>query len=457
MNPKPASALFTDFYELTMAQAFWHSGTNASATFSFFIRSYPPDRGYLVFAGLADMLDYLERFRFDPEELDYLRALGRFQPDFIDHLARLRFTGAVRALPEGTIFFANEPAVEVTAPVVEAQLIETYLLNELNLQSLLAGKAARVRTAARDAQVIDFGARRTQGIDAAHKLARVSYMVGYDATSNTQAGALYDIPVAGTMAHSFISCFSSEPDAFRAYAAAFPDSSTFLVDTYDTLEGTKNAIVVAREMNAKGQRLHGIRLDSGDLLALSRQTRALLNDAGLAGAQIVASGGLDEFEVDALVRAAAPIDAFGVGTKVGVSADAPWTDCVYKLVRYADRPVVKLSPKKQTLPGPKQVYRCRDPAGVWQRDLIARENEPSPRGAEPLLRLVMTGGRRLEPAPSLRQLRDRFRAEFAALPEPHKALRAPAHFEVTISSELESLQRQVVEETLRRESGGEGR
>jgi nicotinate phosphoribosyltransferase len=454
----PSLGLFTDLYELTMAQAYWQSGQTAPATFSLFFRKYPPDRAYFVCAGLADVLDYLERFHFTPGDLAYLRSLRRFDEAFLHYLGQLRFTGRVRALSEGSLFFINEPVIEVSGPVIETQLVETFLVNQINLQTILATKASRVMCAARGRQVIDFAARRTHGVETANQLARVSYLVGFDGTSNALAGARYGIPVSGTMAHSYITSFTSEIESFRQFARSFPDTSTFLVDTYDTLEGTKKAALVAREMREQGHRLQAIRLDSGDLLDLSRKARALLDEAGLPEVQIFASGGLDEFEVDELLRAGAPIDAFGVGTKVGVSADAPWTDCAYKLVEYAGRPVLKLSTKKQTLPGPKQVCRSRDSGGSYLRDVIARADE-RPEAGEPLLGEVMRGGKRLRPEATLDELRRRFRQEFACLPGRHKALRSPELYDVRISTELDRLQQRIVQETKARElgPGGEGK
>ena len=458
MRPADLSlGLFTDLYELTMAQAYSLSGQTASATFSLFFRKYPPDRAYFVFAGLADVLDYLEGFRFSPLDLEYLHSLGRFSRDFLEYLRQLRFTGSVRALPEGIIFFIDEPVVEVTGPVIEAQLVETFLVNQINLQTILATKASRVVHAAQGRQLVDFAARRTHGVEAANKLARVSYLVGFDSTSNTLAGGLYGIPVSGTMAHSYVTSFQSEIESFRYFARSFPDTSTFLVDTYDTLEGTMKAALVAREMREQGHPLRAIRLDSGDMLDLSRKARVILDEAGLPEVEIFASGGLDEFEVDELLRAGAPIDAFGVGTKVGVSADAPWTDCAYKLVEYAGRPVLKLSTKKQTLPGPKQVFRFRDAGGTYLRDVVAKAEERS-EGGEPLLGEVMKEGRRVAPDPTLEELRKRFRREFACLPQRHKALRSPEVYDVRIGKELEQLRQRIVRETTARElgSGGDG-
>jgi nicotinate phosphoribosyltransferase len=358
---------------------------------------------------------------------------------------------------EGALFFVNEPVLEVTGPVIEAQLVETFVVNQANLQSLLATKASRVVQAARGREVIDFAARRTHGVEAANKLARVGYLVGFGGTSNTLAGALYGIPVSGTMAHSYVMTFESEAEAFRCFARSFPDSSTFLVDTYDTLEGARKAAAVAEEMAGQGHRLRAIRLDSGDLLDLSRKARALLDEAGLPEVQIFASGGLDEFEVDDLLRAGAPIDAFGVGTKVGVSADAPWTDCAYKLVEYAGRPVLKLSAGKQTLPGAKQVFRHRDPRGGYLRDVIARVEERWG-GGDPLLGEVMREGKRLGPGPTLEELREKFRQEFACLPRRHKALRSPDPYDVRVSEELDRLQQRIVREAKEREisPGGDG-
>jgi nicotinate phosphoribosyltransferase len=447
---EPSLALFTDLYELTMAEAYGDSGQTGSATFSLFFRKYPRDRAYFVFAGLADLLDYLENFRFTPADIEYLRSLNRFHEDFLRSLERLRFTGSVRAVPEGSPFFINEPVIEVTGPILEAQLLETFLVNQVNLQTILATKASRVVYAARGRAVIDFAARRTHGVEAANTLARVCRLAGFDGTSNTMAGALHGIPVSGTMAHSYVTAFEEEIESFRHFACSFPDHSIFLVDTYDTLQGTRKAAVVAQEMRAQGHRLQAIRLDSGDLLELSRKARAVLDEAGLPEVQIFASGGLDEFEVDRLVRAGAPIDGFGVGTKVGVSADAPWTDCAYKLVEYAGRPVLKLSTRKQTLPGPKQVFRYRDPKGNFLRDVIGGAGE-SPEGAEPLLGEVLRGGKRLRADPSLEELRERFQREFACLPERHKVLRSPETYDVQLSRELADLQQKVVEETKKRE------
>ena len=361
--------LFTDLYELTMAQTYFAQAMTAEATFDLFIRSYPPNRGYMVCAGLEDTLDFLQGVSFGDGARQYLGETGMFTGDFLDYLGDLRFTGRVRALPEGRIFFANEPILEVTAPVVEAQLVETLVINRLNLQSLQATKAARCSWAARGRVLSDFGARRAPGVDGALTMARSGYIAGFQSTSNVLAARRYGIPPAGTMAHSLITSFPTELEAFRAYAKAFPHRTILLLDTYDTIEGAYNAAQVGKEMENDGHRLVAVRLDSGDYGELSRQVRQILDDAGLPYVQIVASGGLDEYEIHSLVQSGAPIDIFGVGTRVGTSSDAPYTDMSYKLSCYDGRPVMKLSTDKISPPGAKQVYRLRDQMatlnGTW--------------------------------------------------------------------------------------------
>ena len=443
----PSEALFTAFYELTMGQAYWQSGQTDMATFSLFVRRQPPNRGYLLFAGLDTILDYLEGFRYTSEDLEYLRSLGIFDPAFLDYLGGMRFTGTVRSLREGSLFFANEPAVEVTAPIIEAQVLENYLLNRVNLNTVLATKASRAVYAARGRPVTEFGSRRTPGLDAADALARVSYMVGFSGTGNVHAAARHEVPPAGTMAHSFVTSFAHEIDAFRAYAASFPNSSVFLVDSYDTIEGTKNAIQVAEEMRSRGNELAAIRLDSGELLGLSRQCRLLLDGAGFPGVKILGSGDLDEYQIEALLADGAPIDGFGVGTKVGTSEDAPWTDSVYKLVEYQGAPVLKLSPGKETLVGQKQVVRLSDGDGQYVSDRIVLASEPTDEPAtETLLTTVMERGVRVAPPRSVASARARFSDEFRRLPEVYKSLRSPASYPVTVSPELKRLQGQTAEQ-----------
>ena len=439
--------LFTDLYELTMSQAFLRQGMSATATFSLFTRTYPPNRAYFVSAGLEDVLDYLSNLNFSERAIDYLRATDIFSDDFLEYLSGVRFTGSVRAIPEGRLYFTDEPAVEITAPLIEAQLAETFIINQVNLQSMLATKAARCVWAAKGRGIADFASRRTQGTDAALKMARASYIAGFSSTSNVMAASLYGMPPAGTMAHSFISSFPSELAAFRAYAASFPDRTILLLDTYDTIAGTWNAVQVAKEMEAGGTRLMAVRLDSGDFDDLSRKVRKILNESGFDDVKILASGGLDEYELETLVNDGAPIDLFGVGTKAGVSADAPWSDMAYKLVCFDDRPVMKLSPDKVSLPGAKQVFRTKDANGMFAKDIIALHDEELP-GGLPLLEEVMRNGKRTGQPVTLEEVRKKFQEDFSSLDGRFKVLNNPPRFPVSISGKLERLTSEVREEAL---------
>ena len=439
--------LFTDLYELTMSQAFLRQGMSETATFSLFTRTYPPNRAYFVSAGLEDVLDYLSNLNFSERAIDYLRATDIFSDDFLEYLSGVRFTGSVRAIPEGRLYFTDEPAVEITAPLIEAQLAETFIINQVNLQSMLATKAARCVWAAKGRGIADFASRRTQGTDAALKMARASYIAGFSSTSNVLAASLYGMPPAGTMAHSFISSFPSELAAFRAYADSFPDRTILLLDTYDTIAGTWNAVQVAKEMEAGGTRLMAVRLDSGDFDDLSRKVRKILNESGFDDVKILASGGLDEYELETLVNDGAPIDLFGVGTKAGVSADAPWSDMAYKLVCFDDRPVMKLSPEKMSLPGAKQVFRTKDANGMFAKDIIALHDEELP-GGLPLLEEVMRNGKRTGQPVTLEEVRKRFQEDFSSLDGRFKVLNNPPRFPVSISGKLERLTSEVREEAL---------
>ena len=436
------AALFTDLYELTMAQGYFRQGMSSQATFSLFVRPSRVKRSYLVSAGLEDVLRYLEEFSFSSSAIDYLRSTSTFTDDFLDYLGSLRFTGRVRAIPEGRIYFHNEPALEITAPIIEAQIVETLVINQVNLQSLIATKAARCLWAGRGKALVDFSLRRAHGVDAGMKAARSSYMVGFSSTSNVLAGKAYGLPIAGTMAHSFVTSFEREIDAFRAYAESFPDDTVLLLDTYDTVAAAAKAAEVGREMEALGHRLRAVRLDSGDLLGLSRDVRRVLDEAGLDYVRVLVSGGLDEFQVEELVQAGAPIDAFGVGTRMAVSGDAPWLDMAYKLVKYAGRPVLKLSTGKVSLADEKQVFRLRDDEGRLRGDVIGLSDETPPEsGAEPLLEIFMENGEMLAPPPAIEELRERFRIEFAALDDRFKVVKNPAKYPVRLSSRLRRLQR----------------
>lgn len=440
------AALFTDLYELTMAAAFFREGMREPATFSLFARRLPPTRAFVLAVGLTDALEFVRAFRFTLDGLDYLRSLGRFEPGFLEYLADLRFTGDIRAVPEGTAVFPDEPLLEVTAPVIEAQLLESALLNICHVRSVLASKAARVVLAARGRGLAEFGLRRSHGTDAALQAARCAWIAGFGSTSDVLAGFRYGIPLSGTMAHSFVTAFSDELEAFRAYARAFPDTAVLLVDTYDTVEGARKAVTVARELAERGHALAGVRLDSGDLLGLSREVRRVLDDAGFPGVRIVVSGGLDEHDIDALLAEGAPIDAFGVGTRLNVSADAPSLDLVYKLVRYGGRDVLKLSEGKETWVGAKAVYRTFDGEGKMAGDVLALEDEPAPeRTGESLLRPVVRGGELLQPHPALAEVRRHCAAQIATLPEGLRRLRDHAEYSVRVSRGLQARQRRALE------------
>jgi len=432
--------LFTDLYELTMGAGYFARRMTSTATFSLFIRGNSMQRKYYVAAGLEDALKEMETSRFSAEDIAYLKASGLFGDEFLYYLKSFQFTGNVIALPEGTIFFAGEPILEITAPLIEAQIFETYLLNSIGFQTLIASKAARCIYAAQGRPLIDFSMRRTQGHDAALKVARSTYITGFAATSNVLGGQVYGIPISGTMAHSFVQAFGSDYEAFKAFAEIFPHNSVFLIDTYDTLEGARQAVRVAKEMKAKGRAPLGVRLDSGDMVHFSRQVRKILDDAGLKDMKIYASSGFDEFKIADTVTRGARIDAFGVGTNLGVSADAPFVDIIYKMVRCQGRDVRKFSPGKITLAGEKQVYRVMDESGAYQQDYIGLRNE-TVEGSVPMMESVMQDGKIVRPLPSLQAIRDRFNDSFSGLPEKYKKLDAAEPYPVKLTPGLEMLQK----------------
>lgn len=432
-------ALFTDLYELTMLRAYSELGMNEIAVFDLFFRKLPPQRNYLLACGLGTLLQDLETLSFHERDLDYLASLGLFPPAFIGGLRDFRFTGNVHAVPEGTPVFPNEPILEIAAPIGQAQIIETLVLNQIGLQTILASKAARMVQAAQGRPVVDFGGRRAQGLDAAVKGARAFFIAGVAATSNLAAGQRWTMPVVGTMAHSFIQACPSEAEAFQAFSRIFPET-VLLVDTYDTLEGVRRVVDLARQLGPDC-RIRGVRLDSGDLAELAKGARSILDGAGLHGLQIFASGGLDEHKISGLLASGAPIDAFGVGTSMSVSEDAPSLDMAYKLVEYAGLGRMKLSAGKRTLPGRKQVFRSnRD--GVAQGDVIARAHEILV--GSPLLEPVMIGGRRIAPLPSLAEIRAHTQRSIEGLPQDLLALEAAANpYPVCASDDLQKHDRSV--------------
>ncbi|MFE4050195.1 nicotinate phosphoribosyltransferase [Streptomyces sp. YIM B13518] len=430
-----SDATTTDLYEVTMAMSYLREGMTGPATFSLFVRDLPAGRGFLVAAGLESALEYLSGLHVGPEDVDAFASALHRPPRDLRPLLGLEFTGDVRAVPEGRIVLAGEPLLEVTAPLPQAQLAETYVLNRLSHQTAVASKAARCVLAAAGHPVVDFSLRRTHGPQAGFQAARLGAMAGFAGTSNVAAATALGLTAVGTMAHSFVEAFATEEDAFRAFARCHPGPVTLLVDTYDTEEGVRVASRVLRDLDhaARGPG-SAVRLDSGDLGALAVRARSLLDDAGLPDVRIIASGGLDEYAVDELVRSGAPIDAYAVGTRVGVSADAPYLDSAYKMVEYDGRPVMKLSSAKVTAPGPKQVFRR-----PGRPDVIALADERPPDGGVPLLETVMRGGRRTGPGPTLDECRERLTADLAGLPPAARRIRAPVAPRATASERLGAL------------------
>lgn len=427
------SPFLTDLYQLNMVQAYLDHGQTAPATFEFFVRRLPPRRGFLLAAGLEQALDYLENLRFSSADLEWLAATGRFGGQLIDYLATFRFTGEVHAMPEGTVFFADEPVLRVTAPMPQAQLIESRLINILHFQILIASKAARVALAAPGKLLVDFGFRRAHGAEAGLMAARASYVAGFAGTATVLAEELFGIPSYGTMAHSYIQAHDDEITAFENFARARPNSVTLLIDTYDTLAAAKKVVALARRLAADGIEVGAVRIDSGDMIALSKAVRQILDDGGQRKIRIFVSGGLDEDSVAAMIRAGAPIDGFGVGTSLTTSSDVASLDCVYKLEEYAGVPRRKRSLAKQTWPGRKQVWRRYAENGAMIGDVLSIEWDRQP--GEPLLSPVMREGRRLQPKPSLADIRARSKRELGRLPAALQRLES-ADYPVAIGEAL---------------------
>ena len=432
MSSMKTPALFTDLYELTMAQAYAAEHMDQTAVFELTFRKMPANRNFMVAAGLGDVLEFLSNFRFDDQDLEYLERRGEFSGAFLQRLKKLRFTGDVNALPEGTLVFPHEPILQVIAPITEAQLMETFVLNQIHFQSLAVAKAARVVEAARGRRIVDFGSRRAHGTDAALKVARATYLAGGIGTSNVLAGQMYGIPVFGTMAHSYVQAHDSESESFEAFASLYPET-TLLVDTYDTVEGVRRVIDLHRKLRERFQ-VKAIRLDSGDLGALAFEARRMLDEAGLTQVTIFASSSLDEYEIQRLVSSGAPIDVFGVGTKLAVMEDASHLDMAYKLVEYAGKGRLKLSTSKLLYPGRKQVFRQLE-NGSMVGDIVGRFDEKLP--GEPLLQPVMRHGRAIAPV-DLNESRERFQQELGRLPDHLRRLEpSPASYSVAFSEQLQ--------------------
>jgi len=437
-----ASPLVTDLYQLTMLHAYFAHGVGETAVFELFVRKLPRERNFMLAAGLEQALGFLEHLHFAPEELEWVEKSGKFPRGFAEHLAQLRFTGDVHAVPEGTVFFPDEPILRVTAPMPEAQLVESRLINLVHFETLVATKAARGVIVAPGKLLVDFGLRRAHGAEAGILAARAAYIAGYAGTATVAAGSRMGIPVFGTMAHSFVEAHDDEAAAFRHFAEACPQNVVLLIDTYDTEAAARKVVALAPLLASRGIRVKGVRLDSGDLAALSHSVRRILDEGALAEATIFASGNLDEYRMRDLVAGGAPIDGFGVGTSLVTSSDAPYLDAVYKLQEYAGKARRKRSTGKATWPGRKQVCRHYDGAGRFAHDVVSVEGDEQ--GGEPLLVPVMRKGRRLGAPESLAAIRERSAGQLAKLPERLRALESAASpYRVEIAPALRKLANQV--------------
>ena len=436
MNPQP-SALLTDLYQLTMLQAYVEHGMEQTAVFEFFVRKLPPNRGFLMAAGLAQVLDYLDSLRLEPWELDWLARSGRFSKEFVDYLDRFRFTGDVHAMAEGTIVFPNEPLVQVIAPLPQAQFIETRLINLLHFQTVIASKAARLVLLAPNAPLIDFGLRRAHGAEAGILAARAAYVAGFAGTATVLAGALFDIPVYGTMAHAFIQAHADESDAFEHFAASHPGNVILLIDTYDTETAAHKIVDLAPRLTQRGITIQGVRLDSGDLADHARKVRHILDHGGLKQVQIIASGNIDESTLERLIASHAPIDSFAIGTHLTVSPDAPYLDCAYKIQEYAGKARRKRSEGKATWPGRKQVYRSYDSGGRIDHDVLTLAVDRQ--DGRPLLQPVMRAGKRVAPDLPLTAVREHAAEQLSCVPVHLRQLKNTPPVRVLVSAALRTL------------------
>jgi nicotinate phosphoribosyltransferase len=439
--PLASSALLTDLYQLTMLQGYFEKRMDETAVFELFVRTLPVQRGFLVAAGLEQALDYLEHLRLTPDELEWLAKGGRFSRDFLDYLGQLRFTGDMHAMPEGTVFFPPEPILRVVAPLPQAQLVESRLLNLLHFQTMIASKAARAVLAAQGRGVIDFGFRRAHGAEAGVLAARAAYLAGFTGSATVAAGVSFGIPTYGTMAHSFIQAHDDELEAFEHFAHAQPDNVILLIDTYDTELAASKVVSLARRLDHDGITVKGVRIDSGDLAEHARKVRRILDDGGLPHVRIFASGNLDELSIQEMIASDAPIDDFAIGTRLVTSIDAPFLDCVYKLQEYAGRARRKRSEGKATWPGRKQVYRRYGADGRMQADLLTLVDDPQE--GEELLSACMLAGKRLAPSPSLSTSRQKAADQLSRLPERLRQLTLEPPYPVIIAPALQRLAREV--------------
>ena len=430
----PSDALLTDLYQLTMMQGYFDQNMNDMAVFEFYVRELPPDRGFLIAAGLEQVLEYLEELQFSTQDLEWMKSSGFFSNQFVDSLEKFRFTGEVHAMAEGTIFFPNEPILRITAPLPQAQLVETRVINLLQLQILVASKAARMVLAAPEKMLVDFGFRRSHGAEAGLLAARASYMAGFTGTATVAAAALWDIPVFGTMAHSFIEAHDDEIKAFENFARSQPGNVIFLLDTYDTEEAAHKIVDLAPKLKIEEISIRGVRLDSGDLEGHARKVRKILDAGGLKEVRIFASGDLDENKIQNFESRKAPFDGYGIGTRLTTSADAPMLNCAYKLQEYAGQPRMKRSEGKATLPGCKQVYRKYTADRKMNEDHLMLNNE-APDG-EPLIVSFMQRGKRCRPAATLSEIRERVSQELSRLPAPLRILKNAPSYPVKISKTL---------------------
>lgn len=435
------SPLLTDLYELNMIQAYLDRGEDKEAVFEFFVRRLPARRGFLLAAGLEDALDYLETLRFSAAEIGWLKITGRFRDNLLDYLSTFRFTGDVHAIPEGSVCFPNEPLIRITAPLPQAQLVESRLINILHFQTLIASKAARMVLAAPGKILSDFGLRTAHGAEAGLYSARASYLAGFAGAANVLAGERYGVPIVGTMAHSFVQVHDDEMTAFENFARARPQGVILLIDTYNTEQGARKVVELAPRLQADGIAIRGVRIDSGDLTEMSKKVRRILDDGGLRDVIILVSGGINEDVLQGMMKEKAPIDGFGIGVNLAASVDVPALDCAYKLQEYAGKPKRKLSEGKVTWPGRKQVWRAYDADGRMRGDILSLESDKQP--GEALVVPVMRAGKRIAPAPTLMQIREHAARDLKRLAGPLARLESGFEYPVNVAEALSALAKQI--------------